>query len=623
MDNETFAYFILKPLQYLLNSDSFIPHGHCYLWKPGLVSLHLFSDALIAFAYYSIPITLFYFVRRREDLPFDWIFLLFCAFIVACGTTHIMEVWTLWHPIYWLSGAIKGITAGVSLCTAMLLVPIVPKALALPSPAILEITNRELERQIAERHHIEEVLRKSEARYRAIVDDQTELIARFQLDGSLTFVNEAYCRYFGLKREKIIGNRYEPVIYEEDREKVAALVNSVSWENPVVMIENRVIVGNEIRWTQWINRALFDQKGNFFEFQSVGRDITSQKQAEAALQESQRFIQKIADTTPAILYVYDFLERKNVYINREFTELLGYTPEMIQLLGVNFSQSILHPEDLAQIPARQQRWQTVKDGDMLQTEYRMRDAKGEWRYLQCQETLFARSDDGLPRQILGAAMDITDRKLTQQLQTSLKEKEVLIKEIHHRVKNNLQIVYSLLRLQYRQTKDPQVMGILIESQNRIKSIALIHEKLYRSEDLAKINFAQYIPSLVSHLFSSYKIDSNTITLENSIEPIFLDIDRAIPCGMVVNELVSNALKYAFPHDYEGKININMYANDSSEITLIIKDNGIGIPPDFDLEQSESLGLQLVQDFIAQLEGTIELDRSQGITFRITFPGSNT
>ncbi|MDX2215092.1 MAG: ATP-binding protein [Oculatellaceae cyanobacterium bins.114] len=125
-------------------SEAFIPHGHCYLWKPSLVWLHLASDSLIGLAYYSIPLTLSYFVRRRQDLPFNWIFLLFAAFIVACGTTHLMEVWTLWHPTYWLSGTIKAFTAIVSLFTAVQLIPLVPKALALPSPAQLEQANHEL-----------------------------------------------------------------------------------------------------------------------------------------------------------------------------------------------------------------------------------------------------------------------------------------------------------------------------------------------------------------------------------------------------------------------------------------------------------------------------------------------
>ena len=141
---------MLEFLPNLLASNLFIPHGHCYLWKTGLVWLHIISDSLIALAYYSIPVALIYFVQKREDLPYNWLFLSFGAFIVSCGTTHIMDVWTLWYPTYWLSGFLKALTAFASVYTAIALVPIIPKALALPSPAQLEAINRQLECEISE-----------------------------------------------------------------------------------------------------------------------------------------------------------------------------------------------------------------------------------------------------------------------------------------------------------------------------------------------------------------------------------------------------------------------------------------------------------------------------------------
>lgn len=157
----------------LFLSGPFIPHGHCYLWQPELVWLHVGADSLIALAYYSIPLTLLYFVQKRKDLPFNWIFLLFGAFIVACGTTHLLEVWTLWYPTYWLSGGVKAATAGVSLFTAIQLVPLIPQALALPSPAQLETANRELQEQIRERLKVEEELRKYQNQLEELVSDRT------------------------------------------------------------------------------------------------------------------------------------------------------------------------------------------------------------------------------------------------------------------------------------------------------------------------------------------------------------------------------------------------------------------------------------------------------------------
>lgn len=601
----------------------FIPHGHCYLWKPGLVGLHLTSDLLIAIAYYSIPLTLLYFARKRSDLPFDWVFQLFSAFIIACGTSHLMEIWTLWHPTYWLAGVLKAITAIVSIYTAIALVFLVPQALALPSPAQLEAANRELEREIQERVKVEENLRQSEARYRAMVEDQTELICRFAPDCTFTFVNDAYCRYFGKNREELLGKTWLPVIYQDDLEKVQNQLASLSPDNPVVTIINRAIrPDGKVCIHQWINRMIFNQQGNCIEIQAVGRDITEFKETETALKESQRFIEKITDAAPVILYVYDLLKQQNIYINQEVTKLLGYTVEEVQQMGNSVLATLLHPEDLASLPEGNQRWEKAQDSDVFRLEYRMKHRNGEWRYFLSQETLFARTETGIPQQVLGAAVDITDRKLFQQLQLALKEKEVLLQEIHHRVKNNLQIIYSLLRLQRRKLQDQKISEVLLDSQNRIKSIALIHEKLYRSTNWSEINLNQYISSLVTGLVSAYQVSSEQITLQVQVADVILDIDTAIPCGLIINELVSNSLKYAFPNQKMGQITISVAWTETTDIALTISDNGVGIPEQFDLATAPSLGLKLVKDLVGQLEGTLEIDRHQGTTFRIFFPGRN-
>lgn len=170
-------------LRQLFSSNGFMPHGHCYLWNPGVVWLHVIADSLIALAYYSIPFTLVYFVRQRKDLVFHWMFLCFAVFIVACGTTHLMEIWNIWQPTYWLSGVIKGLTALASLPTAVLLIGLVPKALALPSPAQLAAANQALKNEIAERKQTETKLRESEERFRLLVS-RVKDYAIFGLDPS-------------------------------------------------------------------------------------------------------------------------------------------------------------------------------------------------------------------------------------------------------------------------------------------------------------------------------------------------------------------------------------------------------------------------------------------------------
>jgi len=214
--------------------------------------------------------------------------------------------------------------------------------------------------------------------------------------------------------------------------------------------------------------------------------------------------------------------------------------------------------------------------------------------------------------------NITERKqMEEELEKSLQEKEMLLKEIYHRVKNNLMVISSLLNLQARYIKDKEALGIFRESQNRAKSMALIHERLYRSDDLKRINFGEYIRTLAADLFHTYAADPSLIKLSINVEDVMLDINTAIPLGLVVNELISNSLKHGFPEGREGKINIDFHSEDATLI-LTVFDNGVGFPTDLDFRNTESLGLRLVNSLTEQIDGKIELDRSQGTEFKITF-----
>jgi two-component sensor histidine kinase len=220
--------------------------------------------------------------------------------------------------------------------------------------------------------------------------------------------------------------------------------------------------------------------------------------------------------------------------------------------------------------------------------------------------------------VYGIYRNITDRKKAEEkLKASLKEKEVLLREIHHRVKNNLQVISSLLTLQSNQIKGKKNMEFFKDSQNRVKSMALIHEKLYQSHNLARINFKEYLSTLVNGLFRSYHTRSSNITLKLDVEDVSLEVDSAIPCGLIVNELVSNSLKYAFPDERKGEIRVALRSLNKKNIELVVSDNGIGIPDDFDVRKAESLGLHLVTILAEdQLDGEIKLSRDHGTEFRI-------
>ena len=197
----------------------------------------------------------------------------------------------------------------------------------------------------------------------------------------------------------------------------------------------------------------------------------------------------------------------------------------------------------------------------------------------------------------------------------------MLKEIHHRVKNNLQVISSMLRLQTSQTKDPAVTAILADSQNRVQSMALIHEKLYQSANLADIDFAGYLDSLISYLNRSYNSAQKEVALRLQMEPVSLNIDTAMPCGLIVNELVSNALKHAFPNGKGGEITVQLKSKEKDLIELVVSDNGVGIPEGIAIENSPSLGLQLVNALVQQLNGKLQYDPSQGTRFTISFSNS--
>jgi PAS domain S-box-containing protein len=221
--------------------------------------------------------------------------------------------------------------------------------------------------------------------------------------------------------------------------------------------------------------------------------------------------------------------------------------------------------------------------------------------------------------IVCVAQDITERKQAEErIKASLREKEVLLHEIHHRVKNNLQVISSLLHLQSKKVNHEDARALFAESQSRIRSMALIHERLYHSDDLAQIDFVAYLDALTEHIFRSHNVRPDTIRRRLDAEGGSLSVDRAIPCGLIVNELVANALSHAFPDGRSGTIRIR-YTETSHEARLVVADDGVGSPSDLDASSSDTLGLRLVRGLVLQLDGTLAIDHNAGLRFTITFP----
>lgn len=284
-----------------------------------------------------------------------------------------------------------------------------------------------------------------------------------------------------------------------------------------------------------------------------------------------------------------------------------------------------HISELAQnmVPEDQSRMmddfvRAVKGGEEKLTEYRFLAQNGQIYWLENYSRI-QRDNKGRVTGVIGVLRDITEaKKVQEELQKSLREKEILLREIYHRVKNNMQIMASLLRLQARQAQDERTKELFRESQARIRTMALVHERLYQSEDFSSIDFSDYINHMAVHLMSLYHEKSRNIDLEIKSQGVYLDINRAIPCALLLNELITNALKHAFPLNQPGKLTIILEKRPRGKYYLLVEDNGVGLSPEIDIEKAETLGLQLINDLTVQLGGQLKVYRNQGTAFEVVF-----
>jgi PAS domain S-box-containing protein len=343
-------------------------------------------------------------------------------------------------------------------------------------------------------------------------------------------------------------------------------------------------------------------------------DSTKLREAEEALRESEERMQQALSVSRSFAFEWDPAADR-VLRSDSCAAILKLTGDEARHDTGKSYFARLHPDDRARFV--QMLHALTPSADTYRTEYRV--VRGDDSTVVLEEVAQASFDDtGKFERLVGVTTDITERKLAEDaLKASLLEKEVLLKEIHHRVKNNMQVISSLVALQADQLQDAGMRAILDEMAQRVRSMAMVHEKLYQSHDLAGVEFSDYARSLLNYLWRSHATAASAVRLTLDLEPVSLTVNTAVPCGLILNELVSNALKHAFRGRNGGEVTVSLHSAKGG-IRLSIRDDGTGLPAGFDWKQTKSLGLRLVQMLAGQLHADVEVSSDRGTEFTITF-----
>ena len=428
--------------------------------------------------------------------------------------------------------------------------------------------------------------------------------------GDIIDVNPAAIHFYGYSADKL-QNMNINQINVKPSEKFSHEMDITIKQGSNFIIPQK-LAGGEIRTVEIFN-SLIEFNGKTIIF-SIINDITQRKEMEDALRESEEKYRMLFEEDP---YFNMILGKDGTIldVNKTITNIMGLSKE--DIIGKNFSQIETIPKE--NMGEYYSKIRSLLGGEYVEPfESNFKDINGNISYVLIH--LKTIMDNGEILYILAIGGDITQRKIAEnEIKSSLVEKNTLLQEIHHRVKNNMQIISSLLNLQIKYVDDGKAVDVLKESQNRVKSMAMIHDKLYMSEDLTRINFVDYIKSLISNLFYSYNVE-DTIKPALKIDRVSLNMETAVPCGLIISELVSNSLKYAFPDGRVGKIFVSLKSGDEY-YELIIGDNGIGLPEEFDMDNIKTLGLMLVYSLTEQIDGKISINNDNGTRYTIIFKES--
>jgi PAS domain S-box-containing protein len=437
------------------------------------------------------------------------------------------------------------------------------------------------------------------------------MIVATDIDYNINEFNAAAEATFGYSKDEMLGQPLS--ILFSDGVEMEKVVNRITQKGALA----NEIINKKKDGTFFISflsaSVLKNEKGEVVGAMGVSRDITAIKKAEEELRLSEERHRAIYDQ--AYIGIARIAKMgRFLLVNERLCSMLDYTAEE------------LYRKTFYELGVQEEVEESLGDWDQLLSG-RIKNFSREQTYVRQDGDLLrtnvtvslVRDANNNPNYFVAVFEDITERKEYEaQLEDSIKEKEVLLKEVHHRVKNNMQVISSILNLQSSYISDETALAILRESQDRIKSMSFVHESLYQSKTLSEVNFSEYIQNISRNLFHSYSRPAGGIALRFDLEEVFLNLDTSIPCGLIINELVSNSLKYAFQGREKGVVVISFSKLADGKLKLIVADDGIGLPEGFDIENAESLGLQLVTTLVTQISGKMEIDRTNGTCFNIVF-----
>ena len=475
---------------------------------------------------------------------------------------------------------------------------------------VAEETNRQLQTEISEREKAEQNLIRIQKYTNSIINSSLDMIVATDKENKITEFNPAAETTFGYDRKEVIGKDIKS-LFSDEVEMGEVLENIKKHGSFASEIVNKK-KNNSLFITYLSSSILRDEDGNVVGSMGVSRDITALKKAEEELKLSEERHRAIYDQAyigiARIAKIGRFL-----LVNERLCEMLGYTAEeMYRQTFYDLTLPIEVEESLVD-------WDALLSGKVENFSKEQTYLHKNGNQVSTNVTVsLVRDTNGNPNYYVAVFEEITERKAQESaLKESLAEKEILLKEVHHRVKNNMQVITSILNLQSAYITDEAALQMLQESQERIKSMSLVHESLYQSKFLSEVNFSEYVTNISKNLYHSYLRPQGGISLDFDLDDVYLNLDTSIPCGLILNELISNAMKYAFIGRKEGAIKVGMKIR-QDRLVMTVTDDGVGLPEGFVVEESDSLGLQLVSTLVMQIGGNLSIQRSNPTMFTIDF-----